>query len=161
MSPFDHESAKLSRAKNPRLTVFDTGEVLEAQPQPINTATTTEQMGWVDFENDESATILSIRVSPSGTQEDTTVINFDSLADGRIEIQRLGATVWSGEAFNDPNQNTDPTTVGDLDGSPDAANWLSPGHVLDASEVAYLRSLRLPADAGPSAVDGRVTDVHG
>lgn len=35
-------------------------------------------------------------------------------------------------------------TVADLDGSDDAAEWISVGHVLDAGEVAYIRSLVLP-----------------
>lgn len=35
-------------------------------------------------------------------------------------------------------------TVADLDGTPDAADWLTVGHVLDEYEVPYLRSLILP-----------------
>lgn len=39
-------------------------------------------------------------------------------------------------------------TVGDLDGTPDAADWIQAGHVLDACEVQYLKSLRLPPPTG-------------
>jgi hypothetical protein len=35
-------------------------------------------------------------------------------------------------------------TVAALDGTDDAAEWITPGHVLDAYEVAYLRRLVLP-----------------
>lgn len=34
-------------------------------------------------------------------------------------------------------------TVADLDGTEDAADWIAPGHVLDADDVAWIRSLRI------------------
>ena len=37
-----------------------------------------------------------------------------------------------------------PLRVADLDGSVDAADWIEAGHVLDASEVEYIRGLVLP-----------------
>jgi hypothetical protein len=37
-----------------------------------------------------------------------------------------------------------PTTIADLDGTVDEPDWIQVGHVLDADEVAFLRSLRLP-----------------
>ena len=36
-------------------------------------------------------------------------------------------------------------TLRDLDGTDDAADWLTPGHTLDAQEVDWLRSLRVVA----------------
>ncbi|MET0885671.1 MAG: hypothetical protein ABWX92_04400 [Mycetocola sp.] len=42
------------------------------------------------------------------------------------------------------NNSQETTTVASLDGTVDEADWLSEGHVLDAYEVAYLRSLIVP-----------------
>ncbi|MGG1910560.1 hypothetical protein AB1285_27425 [Microbacterium sp. NRRL B-14842] len=36
-------------------------------------------------------------------------------------------------------------TLRDLDGTDDAADWITTGHVLDAQEVDWLRSLRVVA----------------
>lgn len=120
-----------------QLTVFDTGEVLEPHVYP-------DQSGWVDFDNDETCSILKLQVAPSREDEETTVIRFESHADfGRIAIERDGKRVWAGGAVaGDEDQQT--RTVADLDGTVDAADWIRSGHVLDDNEVAYLRSLVLP-----------------
>jgi hypothetical protein len=124
------------------LTVFDTGEVLEPHIYP-------DQSGWVDFDNDESASILKIQVVPSRTDDETTVIKFESHADfGRVALERDGEQVWAGGAVQGPEAQTS-RTIADLDGTVDAADWIRSGHVLDDNEVAYLRSLVLPP---PSAV---------
>lgn len=36
------------------------------------------------------------------------------------------------------------TTVADLDGTVDEADWVQPGYVLDADDVEFIRSLRVP-----------------
>lgn len=37
-------------------------------------------------------------------------------------------------------------TIADLDGTVDEADWLVAGHVLDATEVEFIRTLRVPAE---------------
>jgi len=124
------------------LTVFDTGEVLEPHVYP-------DQSGWVDFENDESATVLKLQVAPSKSIDEATVIRFESFADGLVAIERDGETVWLGNATDD-GISSKPQKVSDLDGTANAADWIRSGHVLDDQEVAYLRSLVLPL---PSSAD--------
>lgn len=123
------------------LTVFDTGEVLEPHVYP-------DQSGWVDFDNDESCTIIKLQVLPSKTDDETTVIKFESFSDGLVALERDGEQVWIGPATAD-GTTAESRTVADLDGTVDAADWIQSGHVLDAQEVAYLRSLHLPS---PSTV---------
>ena len=121
-----------------KLTQFDTGEVLEPHVHPA-------QSGWVDFDNDESVSIIKIQVAPSKQEDETTVIKFESHTDfGRIALERDGERVWVGGAVaGDEDQPL--RTVADLDGTVDAADWIRSGHVLDAHEVVYLRSLVLPS----------------
>lgn len=40
----------------------------------------------------------------------------------------------------------DTYTIAELDGTEDEADWLKPGHVLDAQEVEWLRSRRIARD---------------
>lgn len=40
-------------------------------------------------------------------------------------------------------------TLADLDGTEDAADWMAPGHVLDADDVEFLRGLILPSSVTP------------
>lgn len=48
-----------------------------------------------------------------------------------------------------PRGESRPVTLADLDGTVDAPDWIQTGHVLDASEVSYLRSLLLPEPVAP------------
>jgi hypothetical protein len=118
-----------------KLTVFDTGEVLEPHVYP-------DRSGWVEFDNDESVAILSLQVVPSREDAETTVIKFESFSDGLVALERDGEQVWVGDATGE--NATAARTVADLDGTDDAADWIRAGHVLDDHEVVYLRSLILP-----------------
>lgn len=119
-----------------QLTVFDTGEVLEPHVYP-------DQSGWVDFDNEETCSILKLQVTPSREDEEKTVIKFESLSGGLVALERDGEEVWVGEGYLEPGTRI-ARTVADLDGTADAADWIQTGHVLDANEVAYLRTLLLP-----------------
>lgn len=68
--------------------------------------------------------------------------NLDKLA-ARKAIGALGGSGDDREKPQAPPSQA--PTVADLDGSDDAADWITPGHVLSPEEVVYLRSLHLPA----------------
>jgi len=145
MTGFDQDTAEKARAENPRLTQFDTGELLEPHVEEDRRPRIPTKSGWVDFDDDGGTTILRVQAFPSRDAEDTTVVSFDCAAGGRVEIQREGTTVWLGDAFNEDDDDLiEPATVASLDGTGDAADWISVGHVLDAHEVAYIRGLLLP-----------------
>ena len=72
----------------PDLSIFDTGEVLEPHAG---------RDGTVDFDNDESATILQIKVTDSETVDDTTVVNVDAVGGGFVEVVIAGKSVWFGD----------------------------------------------------------------
>lgn len=65
-------------------------------------------------------------------------------ANGRVRVFLNDGTIYDGDPETDdaPGQVY---TLRDLDGTADAADWLTPGHVLDAQEVDWLRSLRVVA----------------
>jgi hypothetical protein len=67
---------------------------------------------------------------PVGDLYDTAVYDF---AHNIAELLRGAVAISAGQK-----------TVASLDGSVDAADWITEGHVLDAHEVAYLRSLVIP-----------------
>ena len=135
---FDHDAADAARGKNPQLTVFDTGQVLEPQIDH-------GQPGWVDFDNDESATVFRASAFPSVTEHDTTLVQIEALGGDRFELVLNDRKVFVGGAEDEPLTPESDATVGSLDGTIDEADWISVGHVLDAHEVAYIRSLRVTA----------------
>lgn len=94
MTGFDFKAARAARAANPRLTEFDTGEVYEPHLDPR-----AEHRGWVDFDSDESATMLRVKATPSDNAPDTIRVEIDSFAGGRIEVVRDNDIVWVGDAF--------------------------------------------------------------
>lgn len=63
---------------------------------------------------------------------------------GRIRVFLNDGTIYDGNPEHDdaPRQVY---TLRDLDGTDDAADWITTGHVLDAQEVDWLRSLRVVA----------------
>lgn len=94
MTGFNYDSAREARARNPRLTEFDTGEVLQPvlDPRP-------DERGFVDFDNDESSTVLRLRARPSGTEADTTVLELTAF-EGRVAIECDGHPVFSGRLLD-------------------------------------------------------------
>jgi hypothetical protein len=86
--PFNLEAAQRSRAENPNLTVFDTGEMLEPFTHLDGTG---GKIGPVDFDDDESHTVLTVFAHPgslSTDDDDTTVvtINWEGLGKLRINL---------------------------------------------------------------------------
>lgn len=75
--------------QTPSLTPFDTGEVLEPHTGPN---------GVVDFDNDESATIVQVQATDSKTTDDTTTLQVTGLGGGFIEVIVAGRVVWFGDA---------------------------------------------------------------
>lgn len=67
------EEAVLVRQINPALTVYDTGEMLEPKTWP-------QAEGKVDFDDNESATIFIVFAHPSSIEDDTIVLNVDTLS---------------------------------------------------------------------------------
>lgn len=65
-----------SREKNPNLTVFDTGEMLE--PICVVDEATGRKTGAVIFEDDESHPVLVIDAGPSTMHDDTVVVQIDT-----------------------------------------------------------------------------------
>ena len=71
------------------------------------------------------------------------VAQIDTTEDtGRVRVFLNDGTIYDGHPERDdaPGQVC---TLRDLDGTEDAADWLTPGHVLNALEVDWLRSLRV------------------
>lgn len=58
------------------LTGYDTGEVLE--PVTWSTSSNPDDLGKVDFDNDESATVASLRIVKDPEREDHYVIEIDT-----------------------------------------------------------------------------------
>lgn len=71
--PFDSDAAAQRRIDDPSLSPYDTGEVL--QPVPWASALA---WGSVDFDNEEGQTELTLRVYPSGVDDETLVLDIDS-----------------------------------------------------------------------------------
>lgn len=67
-----------ARERNPKLTVFDTGEMLE--PVAGVTGMSRDKTGVVEFTNDESIPIVSISAFPSKIHDDTVVVQIDTMA---------------------------------------------------------------------------------
>jgi hypothetical protein len=95
MSPFNTDAAQAARAANPLLSVFDTGEMLE--PKIERTTDTVHKTGTVDFDNDESATICSIFAHPSTSEDDTTLIQIDTLAGGKFKVMLNDGVLFNGD----------------------------------------------------------------
>lgn len=89
MTAFDFATAQSAREQNPRLTVFDTGEVLEPHVGPN---------GVVDFDNDESATVVQVSASPSTTIDETTSVTITEFTGALVEVIVGGRVVWFGDA---------------------------------------------------------------
>lgn len=79
-----------ARAANPKLSVFDTGEMLEPQVWP-------DASGKVDFDDDASNTELTLWAHPSLLNEDTAVVQIESNAAERLHLIINGETVFLGE----------------------------------------------------------------
>jgi hypothetical protein len=73
MAVFDIEAAIAARRKDPQLTVFDTGEMLQPYVWSKGVGA-----GKVDFDNDESGTELTLMVYPSAVDDETIVLEIDS-----------------------------------------------------------------------------------
>lgn len=69
-----------ARTPNTKLTVFDTGEMLEPEA--------TTEPGVIEFTNDESIPILSVFAHPSSMHDDTVVLTVDTmgLVDDKLMI---------------------------------------------------------------------------
>ena len=130
-------------ASNPTISVFEAGDVLGPRIAVDRTLVPT-RTGKVHFDDETGATRISTKVtrSPSGTG--AILVDLSPIGDERVEVQVLGHTVFDGEAHLASTFEDTTMTVADLDGSVDEADWIQHGHVLDADEVAYLRSLVLP-----------------
>ena len=81
----------------------------------------------------------------------------DELAEAETKSKIAPGTQVAPGIMSDPAPKTPPQdpssgsvgttrdmTVADLDGSDDAADWVTSGHVLTAEEAEYIRSLRIP-----------------
>jgi hypothetical protein len=108
MTIFDHDAADAARAKNPALTIFDTGQMLEPGLEsesyldtsgPIN-FNRTRHTGLVEFTNDENAPILVLFAQPSVTDDDTTLLNIQAPTGGRLKIVLDDTEIWVGDADN-------------------------------------------------------------
>jgi hypothetical protein len=90
--PFDVESAVAARQANPRLTPYDTGEML----QPELWTSWRSDEGWgdspvddfgkVDFENDEGGTELTVFAHPSTIEDDVILVQIDSGLARKIKV---------------------------------------------------------------------------
>ncbi len=78
------------------LTPYDTGDRLEPQLWPLGEDP--DSYGRVDFDNDESATVLQAKATPSDTTPDTTVLRVTGFGPGFVEIIVAGKVVWFGDA---------------------------------------------------------------
>lgn len=91
MTGFDYQSARAARVRNPLLTEYDTGEILQPHIDP-------GQRGWVDFDNDESATVVRVQVTPSSADDGAAVLCVDTLIADRIDVVNgAGDVIWWGE----------------------------------------------------------------
>ena len=93
MTRFNQEAAEAARAANPNLTIFDTGEMLE--PKLHYRGTSTE--GSVDFDNDESATICTVFAHPSTIEDDTTLVQIDTLAGSKFKVMLNDGQIFNGD----------------------------------------------------------------
>lgn len=100
-----------SRKENPKLTVFDTGELLEPELEESRAKATglTVKTGVVWFTNDESNPVLGIDAHPSQVDDDTIVLNIDTMG---LAGQRIKIIVNDGVvAHFDPETEDDPMTA--------------------------------------------------
>jgi hypothetical protein len=71
------------------------------------------------------------------------LLNLGTLAADMLDGLHDGDTIKAHLVLRAEEFKAEPRTVADLDGTDDEASWITPGHVLDAHEVAYLRGLHL------------------
>ncbi|MBG6106597.1 hypothetical protein [Frigoribacterium sp. CG_9.8] len=108
MSVLDLEATAAARAANPTLSVFDTGEMLE----PTYAYGLAEKRdgywktGTVDFDNDEGATVFTIFAHPSTIDDDTTLIQIDTLAGDKFRIMLNDGTVYFGNPQREAEDDT-------------------------------------------------------
>ena len=106
MSGFNAESAAQSRAENPHLTVFDTGEMLEPHTETeVWYALREVKTGTVRFDNEESSDVLSVFAHPSTIEDDTTVVQIDTYG-GRFKIMLNDAELYNGDVDEDQAPDT-------------------------------------------------------
>ncbi|WP_454116923.1 hypothetical protein [Microbacterium aurum] len=81
----------------------------------------------------------------SSLYDGAPTVQIDTTEDiGRVCVWLNDGLIYDG----DPEYDEAPGrthTIADLDGTDDAADWLTAGHVLDAQEVEWLRTLRVVA----------------
>jgi hypothetical protein len=75
-------------SQNPDLSIFDTGEVLEPHAG---------RDGTVDFDNDESSTVLQVKATPSERNDGTIDLEVIGCGPGFVEIFIGGKSVWFGD----------------------------------------------------------------
>ena len=79
-----------SRKENPRLTVFDTGEMLEPalERETVTGEDRARKTGVVEFTDDSSVPILQLSAFPSQLHDDTVVLQVDTmgLADEKLMV---------------------------------------------------------------------------
>ncbi len=103
MTIFDIEAAEQARIENPSLTVLDTGEMLSPQLHYKGT----DSYGAVDFDDDGGSTACTVYAHPSSIDDDTTVIEIDTLAPGRFKIVLNDGILYNGH----PEIDSDPATT--------------------------------------------------
>ena len=84
--PFDKLAAVAARKANPKLTPYDTGEMLEPKLWVFPGEEDTTRYGNVDFDNDEGGTEFTIYAHPSHIEDDTILIQIETNAAQRIKI---------------------------------------------------------------------------
>lgn len=105
----DIEATAAARQANPHLTPYDTGEVLI----PLNWVAPGDQSsrgaddyGKVDFDTNEGQSMLTVLVHPSALDDDTTVVEIDTLASGRFKIVLNDSDLYNGN----PDEDNNPVT---------------------------------------------------
>lgn len=88
----DVDATERARRENPSLTVFDTGEMLEPHYEFGDSKT-----GVVEFDDSEGATQLRVFAHPSGVDDDTIVVQIDTLATTKYIIMLNEAVLFSGD----------------------------------------------------------------
>lgn len=100
------------REKNPKLTVFDTGELLEPELEFTGGGqmlVTPPKTGVVWFTNDESNPVIGVDAHPSQVEDDTIVVNIDTMG---LAGQRINVIINdSSIAHFDPETQDDPMTA--------------------------------------------------
>ena len=80
------------------LTPYDTGEMLEPKLYTVGvTRDDAADFGKVDFDNAEGSTVCTIYAHPSTIDQDTTLVQIDTLTGGRFKIMLNDGELYNGD----------------------------------------------------------------